>query len=84
MSAAGDRDDRWANVAKTAFLLNELCTVQPDASLDARLVHVRAAVHSLLEVFPSSVDPLEDFEGYAVRRWVVSLDRALQPDPVTR
>lgn len=81
MSPAGDREDRWANVARTAFLLNEQCTLQPDAPLEARLVHVRAAIHSLLEVFPTGVDPLDDFEGYAFRRWVVSLDRALQPEP---
>ncbi|HYO72557.1 MAG TPA: hypothetical protein VEU33_41440 [Archangium sp.] len=40
--------------------------------------HALTYVNSLLEVFPSSVDPLEDFEGYAVRRMLLSLRRALE------
>ncbi len=35
-------------------------------------------LESTLEVFPSSVDPVEDFEGYAVRRMVQGLLAALR------
>jgi hypothetical protein len=34
-------------------------------------------LESFLEVFPSSVDPVDDFEGYAIRRVLLALRRAL-------
>lgn len=77
MSGPGDREDRWANMARTAFLLDEQSATDPRASPEARRTRVVAALHSLLEVFPASVDPLDDFEGYAVRRLVASMERAL-------
>jgi hypothetical protein len=40
----------------------------------ARLQEV---LDSLLEVFPSSLDPVEDFEGFAVRRLAQALRRQL-------
>jgi hypothetical protein len=34
-------------------------------------------IESALEVFPETVDPVEDFEGYAVRRLLLALNAAL-------
>jgi hypothetical protein len=36
-------------------------------------------IESALEVFPSTVEPVEDFEGYAVRRLLLALHAALSP-----
>lgn len=74
------RTDRWQNLVSRAFLLEEQLqtsggTARPDG--------VKAAVaylESTLDVFPSSVDPVEDFEGYAVRRMVQGLLAALRAD----
>lgn len=73
------RNDRWQNLVARAFLLEEQLkstegTARPDG--------LKAAVdylESTLEVFPNSVDPVEDFEGYAVRRMVQGLLAALRP-----
>jgi hypothetical protein len=34
-------------------------------------------IESALEVFPPSIDPVEDFEGYAVRRMLLALNAVL-------
>jgi hypothetical protein len=72
------RDDRWQNLVSRAFLLEEQLR---GAQGSARPDGLKAAVdylESTLEVFPSSVDPVEDFEGYAVRRMVQGLLAALK------
>lgn len=70
----GGRTDRWQSLVAGAFRLEEaLAPAGPRAVLDY--------LDNLLEVFPSSVDPVEDFEGYAVRRMVLALRRALE-DPL--
>lgn len=64
---------RWASLTTAAFRLDEL----PAASVrDAR-----EALAQGLEVFDPFVEPAEDFEGAAVRRFVLSLERALRGAP---
>jgi len=65
------REDRWQNLVQSAFRLEE------QLGTDNREQHVRALLDNVLEVFDSRVDPLEDFEGYAVRRLAQALHRAL-------
>jgi hypothetical protein len=69
-SEATARTDRWQHLVSAAFHLDE--TVSPE-----RAVHL---LDSALEVFPPTIDPVEDFEGYAVRRMLLALRRALTPD----
>ncbi len=74
------RDDRWQNLVSRAFLLEEQLRA---AGGTGRPNGLKAAVdylESTLEVFPSSVDPVEDFEGYAVRRMVQGLLAALRSE----
>jgi hypothetical protein len=68
------REDRWQNLVHGAFLLDEGLA---STSEEERLHCASAMLDSFLEVFPSSVDPVDDFEGYAVRRLLLSLRRAL-------
>lgn len=56
---------RWARVSSIAF------------QLDAGDVSAPAALETLLEVFDANADPVDDFEGVAVRRLLVSLQRVL-------
>lgn len=71
------REDRWQHLAQSAFRLEEQLDASRSAGASANEAHVRAAVESLLEVFDSSLDPVEDFEAYAVRRFAHALRRAL-------
>jgi hypothetical protein len=74
------RDDRWQNLVSRAFLLEEQLRA---TGAPHRPNGLKAAVdylESTLEVFPSSVDPVEDFEGYAVRRMVQGLLTALRSE----
>jgi hypothetical protein len=75
------RTDRWQSLVAGAFLLEETLTSK-EGSGAAPGVSAPALryLDSLLEVFPSSLDPVEDFEGYAVRRMVLALRRALEQD----
>ncbi len=67
------RTDRWQHLVAGAFALGE----GPHAS--ARNPEAAARyLESVLEVFPAAVDPLEDFEGYAVRRMAMVLLEALR------
>lgn len=68
------RDDRWTNLVQGAFRLDELGA---DGEVGRR--DVLAFLDSILEVFPESIDPTEDFEGYAVRRSALALREALTP-----
>jgi len=62
-------DNRWANLVNTAFLLDQL----PRGSGAEGVQSALTMIQSALEVFPSSIDPVEDFEGYAVRRLLLAL-----------
>ncbi|WP_164021777.1 hypothetical protein [Pyxidicoccus trucidator] len=75
------REDRWQHLVHTAFLLEEEDSASHAAGAtpepEERQRRVKVLLGSLLEVFPSSLDPVEDFEGYAVRRLAQSLLRTL-------
>ena len=75
----GGRTDRWQSLVMGAFQLDEALGSK-EASVDGAgaAAHALRYLENLLEVFPSSVDPLEDFEGYAVRRMLLALRRALE------
>ena len=68
-SPGGGRIDRWQHLVHAAFLLEE-------GTGDA-LKRARNCLDTVLEVFPSSLDPIEDFEGYSVRRLALALRRTL-------
>jgi len=71
------RDDRWQNLVTGAFQIDaELGSVRVRGSVARRRLALEY-LDSILEVFPSDLDPVEDFEGYAVRRLAQSLRRAL-------
>lgn len=65
------RVDRWQHLVTGAFRLDEMAPdrLGPEA---------RAYLYSVLEVFPEGLDPVEDFEGYAIRRMATALLRALE------
>jgi len=66
-------DNRWANLVNAAFLLDQM----PKRSGPEGLQSALAMIQSALEVFPPSIDPVEDFEGYAVRRLLLALQESL-------
>lgn len=75
----GGRTDRWQSMVMGAFRLDEvLGSKEGPGDGPGAPAHTLHYLESLLEVFPSSVDPLEDFEGYAVRRMLLALRRALE------
>jgi hypothetical protein len=75
----GGRTDRWQSMAVGAFHLDEnLGSKEVPTDGAGAAAHALRYLENLLEVFPSSVDPVEDFEGYAVRRMLLSLRRALE------
>jgi hypothetical protein len=75
----GGRTDRWQSMVVGAFQLDEaLGAKQGPSDGSGAAAHALLYLESLLEVFPSSVDPLEDFEGYAVRRMLLALRHALE------
>jgi hypothetical protein len=67
------QDNRWANLVNTAFLLDQAPRKPGPEGLQPAL----AMIESALEVFPPAIDPVEDFEGYAVRRMLLSLKAVL-------
>lgn len=66
-------DNRWANLVNTAFLLDQMPRHSGPEGVRAALTMIQSA----LEVFPASIDPVEDFEGYAVRRLLLALQDSL-------
>ena len=75
----GGRTDRWQSMVMGAFRLDEaLGSRQGPGDGPEAAAHAQHYLETLLEVFPSSVDPLEDFEGYAVRRMLLALRHALE------
>ncbi len=82
------RDDRWQNLVTGAFHLeDELGSVRARGAL-ARRRRAMEYLDNVLEVFPADLDPVDDFEGWAVRRLALSLRRALHetgaPAPTPR
>jgi hypothetical protein len=65
------RDDRWQNLVSGAFHLAE--RGERDEAL--------AYLDNVLLVFGPWIDPLDDFEGYAVRRMALALREALDRAP---
>jgi len=75
-------------VTSSAFRLEEALErlrgqggLSPEAHAAARDRWVGTLLDNLLEVFPHTLDPVEDFEGYAVRRLAQALRRACDPLP---
>jgi hypothetical protein len=68
MAANGraDAEDRWRHLLQGAFLLEEQGSTRAAMAL----------LDSALEVF-ADIDPVDDFEGYAVRRLLLALRSAL-------
>lgn len=62
---------RWSHLVNAAFHLDET-------------KNVPVALDSVLEAFDANLDPVEDFEGYAVRRLVLALKEALSQSSVGR
>lgn len=58
--------DRWTHLVNTATWLES-------RSPQTHAVVVVAALDSALEIFSAGVEPTDDFEGYAVRRFLLAL-----------
>jgi len=69
------KEDRWQHLVTGAFRLDEALERGEGAKPSTLTL-----VDSALEVFTPGLDPLEDFEGYAVRRLLLSLRAALARD----
>lgn len=78
------RQDRWQHLVTGAFQIDDELAVGPVPSAVARRRLVAHYLDSVLEVFPPDLDPVEDFEGYAVRRLAQSIRRALGLVPPPR
>jgi hypothetical protein len=61
---------RWARLSDVAFQL--------DALEAPGVAELSAALDTVLEAFDATLDPVEDFEGAAVRRLARSLQGALE------
>ena len=73
------REDRWQHLLHTSLLLDEEDGVaQATPGREERQRRAKLLLGSLLEVFPSSLDPVDDFEGYAVRKLAQALLRTLE------
>lgn len=73
------RTDRWQSLVAGAFRLEETLTArEKEGERPGALSPALLYLDSLLEVFPPNLDPVEDFEGYAVRRMTLALRRALE------
>lgn len=87
------RDDRWQHLVQLAFRLSESQgdsgrpggrAAAPDASgersgaaMPGSRREVERILDSALEVFDATIDPVEDFEGYALRRLLLALRQAI-------
>ena len=69
MSAA--HDDRWQHLCTISELIAE---ARQDSG---GLAEVALLLESVLEVFPSSLDPVSDFEGFSVRQFTKALHSAV-------
>lgn len=64
-------ENRWGHLVNAAFHVESTASTQ--GGIDATL----ALVDSALEVFGPEIDPVDDFEGYAVRRFLLAIQAAL-------
>jgi hypothetical protein len=78
------REDRWQHLVTGAFQIDDELAVAPVPNTLARRRLLARYLDSVLEVFPADLDPVEDFEGYAVRRLAQSIRRALGLVPPPR
>jgi len=67
---------RWGHLVSAAFRLDQQ---REQAGVDAGGRATLELLDSALEVFPPSLDPVDDFEGYAVRRLLLSVREAVAP-----
>ena len=65
------RVDRWQHLVTMAFHLDE-------SHPEVAAAEARSLLRSVLEVFPRGIEPIDDFEAFAVRRLAASLLRALE------
>ncbi len=65
--ASVNREDRWQHLLSAALSVEE--AREPRREMEQRL-------QSLLEVFSSDLDPVDDFEAYAVRRFVQAVQES--------
>ncbi len=68
------REDRWQNLVNESFALSEALRQQGEGPA---LEEALSFLTGILEVFPDSIDPVDDFEGYAVRRMALALHEVL-------
>lgn len=59
-------ENRWTHLANAAFRLGEA------SGKEDRLKSALEVIDSATEVFPPSIDPVDDLEGYAVRRMLLA------------
>ena len=67
------REDRWQHLVHAAELLEE-----PGTDALKRRARLEVLLCSLLEVFPSTLDPVDDFEAWALRRFTQALRKSLE------
>lgn len=65
---------RWQHLVNAAFAIDEARA--SGRAVDA--AKLRAQIDNALELFPASLDPVEDFEAFAVRRMLLAISRALE------
>jgi len=66
-----ERVDRWQNLVSGAFRVTA-------APVRAKADEAREFLANVLEVFGPEIDPIDDWEGYAVRRMALALREALE------
>ena len=74
--SAPTKEDRWQHLVAGSFALAE-----EGGDAKDRLAAAERYLTSVLEVFPPGLDPVEDFEGYAVRRMALALLEAARGLP---
>ncbi|AKU90131.1 hypothetical protein [Vulgatibacter incomptus] len=74
------RDDRWQNLVHGSFNLCERLDQARRSGESVGLDDALAYLSSVLEVFPATLDPVDDFEGYAVRRMALALREAIRAE----
>jgi len=73
------REDRWGALVNAAFAIDEAGA----SGAPSQRAMAAERLDSTLEIFPAGTDPVEDFEGYAVRRLLLALRPLLLASPDT-
>lgn len=73
-----NRDDRWQYLVNVSFALGDRAEHARRQGASDTEAATRSFLDGILEVFPESIDPVEDFEGYAVRRMALALRESLR------